>query len=131
MRRLFKFTALALAGAVMGAFAGSGAAEADAVSDFYKNKRVRIIQSSAPGGGYDMYARTLARHLPKHIPGNPRIVVQNKPGAGGIVAANYIYNVAPQDGTIIAGLQRGAPMAQIMGEKGPRFDPQKPIKLWT
>ena len=125
MRRLFKISALALAGAVMGAFTGSGAAEADAVSDFYKNKRVRIIQSSAPGGGYDMYARTLARHLPKHIPGNPRILVQNKPGAGGIVAANYIYNVAPQDGTIIAGLQRGAPMAQIMGQKGPRYDPQK------
>ena len=76
-------------------------ASADAVSDFYKKKRVTIIQSSAPGGGYDMYARTLARHLPKHIPGNPRILVQNKPGAGGIVAANYIYNVAPQDGSII------------------------------
>jgi len=98
---------------------------ADAVADFYKKKRITIIQSSAPGGGYDMYARTLARFLPKHIPGNPRIIVQNKPGAAGIVAANYIYNVAPQDGTIIAGLQRATPMAQIMGEKGPRFDPQK------
>jgi tripartite-type tricarboxylate transporter receptor subunit TctC len=101
------------------------AVSADAVSDFYKKKRIRIIQSSAPGGGYDMYARTLARHFPKHIPGNPRILVQNKPGAGGIVAANYIYNVAPQDGTIIAGLQRGAPMAQIMGQKGPMYDPEK------
>ena len=56
---------------------------ADAISDFYRNKRVTIIQGSAPGGGYDMYARTLARHLPKHIPGHPRILVQNKPGAGG------------------------------------------------
>ena len=72
---------------------------ADPIADFYKNKRMRIVQGSAPGGGYDMYARTLARHLPKHIPGNPRILVQNKPGAGGIVSANYIYNVAKQDGT--------------------------------
>ena len=98
---------------------------ADAISDFYKKKRITIIQSSAPGGGYDMYARTPARHLPNHIPGKPRLVVQNKPGAGGIVAANYIYNVAPQDGTIIAGMQRGAPMAQIMGQSGPKFDPEK------
>ncbi len=98
---------------------------ADAISDFYKNKRVTIIQGSAPGGGYDMYARTLARHLPKHIPGHPRILVQNKPGAGGIVSANYIYNVAKQDGTIIGGLQREAPLAQIMGQTGPMFDPQK------
>jgi tripartite-type tricarboxylate transporter receptor subunit TctC len=86
---------------------------------------MRIVQGSAPGGGYDMYARTLARHLPKHIPGNPRILVQNKPGAGGIVSANYIYNVAKQDGTIIGGLQREAPLAQIMGQTGPMFDPQK------
>ena len=98
---------------------------ADAVADFYKKKRITIIQSSAPGGGYDMYARTLARHFPKHVPGSPRVIVKNMPGAGGIVAANYIYNVAPQDGTIIAGLQRGAPMAQIMGQKGPMFDPMK------
>ncbi len=94
---------------------------ADAISDFYKKKRITIVQGSAPGGGYDMYARTLARHLPKHIPGNPRILVQNKPGAGGIVSANYIYNVAAQDGTVIGGLQREAPLAQIMGHSGPKF----------
>ncbi|MCZ6449083.1 MAG: hypothetical protein O6831_12705, partial [Alphaproteobacteria bacterium] len=89
----------------------AAAAGADPIADFYKNKRVKIIQSSGAGGGYDMYARTLARHLPKHIPGNPRILVQNKPGAGGIIAANFIYNLAPQDGSIIGGLQRSAPMA--------------------
>ncbi len=98
---------------------------ADAVSDFYKKKRVIIVQSSAPGGGYDTYARTLARHLPRHIPGNPRIIVQNRPGAGGITAANYIYNVAPQDGTIILGANRSAPMSEIMGHSGPRFDSTK------
>ncbi|MEE8517148.1 MAG: hypothetical protein V3T02_10965, partial [Alphaproteobacteria bacterium] len=98
---------------------------ADAVSDFYKDKRVVIVQSSAPGGGYDTYARTLARHLGKHIPGNPSLLVQNRPGAGGIVAANYIYNVASQDGTIILGANRSAPMAEIMGHSGPRFDSTK------
>ncbi len=118
-------TTLAFAIAGLGGALAPASAGADAVSDFYSKKRVTIIQSSAPGGGYDMYARTLARHLPKHIPGNPRIIVQNKPGAGGIVAANFVYNVAAQDGTIIAGMQRGAPMAQIMGQSGPKFDPQK------
>ncbi len=98
---------------------------ADAISDFFKKKRVIIVQSSAPGGGYDTYARTLARHLPRHIPGNPRLIVQNKPGAGGIVAANYIYNVAPQDGSIILGANRSAPMSEIMGHSGPRFDSTK------
>jgi len=118
-------TALAFGTAGLMSIMTPAAVSADAISDFYKKKRITIIQSSAAGGGYDMYARTLARHLPKHIPGNPRLVVQNKPGAGGIVAANYVYNVAPQDGTIIAGMQRGAPMAQIMGQKGPLFDPLK------
>ncbi len=98
---------------------------ADPIADFYKNKRIKIVQGSAPGGGYDMYARTLARHLPNHIPGKPRFLVQNKPGAGGIVSANFVYNVAPQDGTVIAGLNRASPMAQIMGQSGPLFDPQK------
>ncbi len=123
MQKIKLMTLALMAGSILALTAAT--ANADAISDFYKKKRVRIIQSSAPGGGYDMYARTLARHLPKHIPGHPRILVQNKPGAGGIIAANYVYNVAPQDGTIIAGLQRGAPMAEIMGQKGPRYDPQK------
>ena len=100
-------------------------AGADPIADFYNKKRVKIIQSSAPGGGYDAYARTLARHLTKHIPGKPRIIVMNKPGAGGIIAANFIYNIAPQDGTIIGGIQRSAPLTQIMGHSGPKYDPNK------
>ncbi|MEE8515135.1 MAG: hypothetical protein V3T02_00715 [Alphaproteobacteria bacterium] len=100
-------------------------AGADPVADFYKGKRIKIIQSSAPGGGYDMYARTLARHLTKHIPGKPSILVQNMPGAGGLVAANFIYNVAPQDGSVIGGLQRNSPLAQIMGHSGPKFLSEK------
>ncbi len=126
---LFKYmrgiTALAFTIAGLLVALAPASVSADAISDFYKNKRVTIIQGSAPGGGYDMYARTLARHLPNHIPGNPRFLVQNKPGAGGIVSANYVYNVAPQDGSVIAGLNRASPMAQIMGQTGPLFDPQK------
>ena len=100
-------------------------AGADPIADFYAKKRVKIIQSSGAGGGYDMYARTLARHLTNHIPGKPRILVQNMPGAGGIVAANFIYNLAPQDGSIIGGIQRSAPLTQVMGHSGPKYDPNR------
>ena len=100
-------------------------ASADAISDFYKKTRMRLIVSSTPGGGYDTYTRTVARHLPNHIPGKPRVIVQNKPGAGGVVAANYIYGVARQDGSVIGALQRTVPTDQIMGFKGPEYDPLK------
>src|SRR3569623_400232 len=79
------------------------------VADFYGGKTIRIISGSDAGGGYDVYARLLARHLGRHIPGNPTIIVQNMLGAGGVVATNYVYNVAPQDGTIIVGPQRAVP----------------------
>src|SRR4051812_15991377 len=84
------------------ALASPSPARADAVSDFYKGKDVRMIISSTVGGGYDIYARLIARHLSKHIPGNPNIVPQNMPGAGGIAGANHIFGVAPKDGTVIA-----------------------------
>jgi tripartite-type tricarboxylate transporter receptor subunit TctC len=86
---------------------------------------MRVIVGSAPGGGYDLYARTTARHLPRFLPGSPNIIVQNRPGAASINAANFVYNVAPQDGLVIAAIQRGAPILQIMGEKGPNFDATK------
>ena len=114
-----------LVGAFALAIPAGSVAYADSISDFYSKTRIRMIVSSSPGGGYDTYTRTLARFLPSHIPGKPRIIVQNKPGAGGVVAANYIYSVARQDGSVIAGLQRTAPLAQIMGEKGPTYDPTK------
>src|SRR6476660_4415470 len=74
-------------------------AQADDVADFYKGKRVNLIVSYGTGGGYDVYARVLARHMPKYIPGNPSIIVQNMPGAGSLRGANFLYNVAPKDGT--------------------------------
>ena len=94
-------------------------------ADFYKGQTVTIILSSAPGGGYDAVARTLAMHLPKHIPGNPTVVVKNMAGAGGIVAANFLYNVAPKDGLTIGGLQNNVPFEPLFGTKEANFDPTK------
>lgn len=103
----------------------TGVAQADAISDFYKNKRIQVLVGSGPGGGYDTYARMMGRHMGKHIPGNPGFLVKNMDGAGSIIAANYVYNVAPQDGSVIAALQRNAPIVQIMGQSGPKFEATK------
>jgi tripartite-type tricarboxylate transporter receptor subunit TctC len=86
--------------------ATSMAAQAQTPAEFYRGKRMTMITSASVGGGYDQYARLLAKHLPRHIPGNPSIVVQNMTGADGIRAANYLYKVAAQDGSVIGGLSR-------------------------
>jgi len=125
MRSLKSVGVLGLVGAFGLVVSASNNSYADAISDFYKKTRIRLIVSSTPGGGYDTYTRTVARHINKHIPGKPRIIVQNKPGAGGVVAANYIYKVARQDGSVIGALQRTVPTDQIMGFKGPEYDPLK------
>ena len=77
-------------------------AHADTVADFYKGRQVNLIVGYGPGGGYDTYARLLARHFGRFIPGNPNVIVQNMPGAGSLRAVNYLYNVAPKDGATIA-----------------------------
>jgi tripartite-type tricarboxylate transporter receptor subunit TctC len=112
---------LSLAGLVMAA----PAARADAVSDFYKGKDIEIIVSSSPGGGYDAYARLIARHISKHLPGAPGTVVQNMPGAGGIKSANHLYSIAAKDGTAIGALQNTVPFEPILGNKAAQFDPLK------
>ena len=84
----------------------SGAAHAQSVADFYRGKRVDLVTSGSVGGGYDLYARILARHMPRHIPGNPTITVKNMVGAEGVKAANFLYSIAAQDGSVIGGLQR-------------------------
>ncbi len=101
-------------------------AQADAVAEFYKGKRVNLIVSYGPGGGYDVYARVLARHIGRHIPGNPSIVVQNMPGAGSLRGANYLYNVAPRDGTAFGTFARNMAMLGLIktGQKV-QFDPTK------
>ena len=112
--------------AFCGVLAASTAFAQDPTADFYKkNNTIRLLVGSEAGGGYDGYSRLLARHLGRFIPGNPTIVVQNMPGAGGIVAANYLYNAAPKDGTAMAQVQRLVPFVQIMGEPGPQFETAK------
>ena len=93
----------------------------ETLSEFYKDKKIQVFVGSGPGGGYDTYARMMGRHMGNNIPGKPTFLVKNMDGAGSIIAANYVYNVAAQDGTVIAALQRNAPIVQIMGQKGPQF----------
>ena len=79
-------------------------ARAQSVADFYRGKTVRMLIGYGPGGGYDIYGRLVAEFLPRHLPGNPTIVTQNMPGAGSFVAAQYMQDVAPKDGTVLASL---------------------------
>src|SRR6516165_3129892 len=95
--------------------AASAARAAVPVADFYSGKSIQLVIGYAPGGGYDIYARALASHMGRHIPGNPTIVVQNMPGAGSIKAANYLYNIAPKDGTAFGGFSRGAFLDPLLG----------------
>jgi tripartite-type tricarboxylate transporter receptor subunit TctC len=99
---------------------------ADDVADFYKGKRINLIVGYGPGGGYDSNARVLARYLPKYIPGNPTIVVQNMPGAGSIRATNFIYNIAPKDGTTIGTFGRNTPLLGVIRtSQNVQYDPAK------
>ncbi|HET7679300.1 MAG TPA: tripartite tricarboxylate transporter substrate-binding protein [Xanthobacteraceae bacterium] len=105
-------------------------AQADAVSDFYKGKTVTVIVGYGTGGGYDVFARLLARHLGKYIPGNPSVIVQNMPGAGSMRAVNALYNTAPKDGTAIGMFGRDMPLVAILGTNpGVQFDPRKFVWL--
>jgi tripartite-type tricarboxylate transporter receptor subunit TctC len=102
-------------------------ASANPVQDFYTGKRITLITSASSGGGYDQYARLLAQHMPKYIPGNPTMIVQNMPGAEGIKAANYLSAIAARDGTIVGGLQRNTGLARFYQPEGTtiQFDVQK------
>src|ERR1700742_5154773 len=88
---------------------------AQPVADFYRGKTVTLTVGYSAGGGYDTYARILARHMGRHIPGNPTIVVQNAPGAGSMRAANSLYNVAPKDGTAFGIFGRGIALEPLIG----------------
>ena len=102
------------------------AARADEVADFYRGKQVDLVVGFGPGGGYDIYARLLARHIGKYIPGNPNVVVQNMPGAGSLRAANYIYTVAPKDGSTFGLFARDMALVALLGgDRNVQFDPKK------
>ncbi len=93
--------------------------------ELYKGRRIRIIVSYFPGGGYDAYSRLIARHLPKHIPGNPSIIVQNMPGAGTVIGANYLYSIAPRDGTVVGIFSPMQVLREVIGIPGIEFQSEK------
>jgi len=98
-------------------------ARADDVAKFYAGRSVNLVIGYAPGGGYDLYARALARHIGRHIPGSPNIVVQNMPGAGSLKAANFLYSIVPKDGTTFGGFSRGAYLDPLLGRgAGAQYD---------
>jgi tripartite-type tricarboxylate transporter receptor subunit TctC len=97
-------------------------AQAQDAGGYYAGKTINLAVPSGPGGGYDTYARTFARHYSKHIPGKPQIVVQNTPGGGGLVAANNLFNLAQRDGTALAVLASSSFLVAALGEKLAKFD---------
>ena len=118
--RLARSFVMVLAAAALASLAVPAAA--DDVADFYRSKRISLVIGYGPGGGYDLYARMLGRFISAHIPGNPTIVPQNMPGAGSRGAANWLYTIAPKDGTVIACLGQATPTDQALDQPGVRFD---------
>jgi tripartite-type tricarboxylate transporter receptor subunit TctC len=114
---------MSFAAGCMAACIAAVPAQAAAPSDFYKGRTVSIIIGYSAGGGYDLYARVLAQHMGKHIPGNPTVIPQNMPGAGSIKAATYVFSVAPKDGTVIGTFARGMASAALIGQA--KFDARK------
>jgi tripartite-type tricarboxylate transporter receptor subunit TctC len=115
---------LGLSAAIAAALAClAGPSQAQGVRDFYRGSNLKLIISSGAGGGYDTYSRTLARHIGAHIPGRPGIVTQNMPGAGSLVAINYVYNVAARDGSVIADADSTMPFYNLFGGQNAKFDP--------
>jgi tripartite-type tricarboxylate transporter receptor subunit TctC len=106
---------------------GMSGAGAQTVEEFYRGKRVNLVTSASVGGGYDQYARLLAKHMPRHIPGEPTIIVQNMTGAEGLKAGNYLYSMAAQDGSVIGGLQRNNGLARFyaVNDAAIQFDANK------
>ncbi|MGH7091898.1 MAG: Bug family tripartite tricarboxylate transporter substrate binding protein, partial [Stellaceae bacterium] len=100
-------------------------AAADPAGDFYSGRTVTIYVGYTAGGGYDLYARLLARHMPAHMAGHPTMVVENMPGAGSLRAANYLYNIAPKDGSAFGTFARGMAMEPLFDPAGTKYDASK------
>src|SRR5262245_24049348 len=107
------------------AVAAQSLADAQTVEQFYRGRTVNLIVGFNPGGAYDPYARSLARHLPKHLPGAPNIVVKNMQGAGSVLAANHLYNVSPKDGSEIGLIAGSAALEPMFGARPTQFDGHK------
>ena len=105
------------------ALAGIGVAHADPVEDFYRDKTITISVGFGPGGGYDLHARTLARHIGRFIPGHPNVIVKNAPGGAGLTLVNTLNTIAPRDGTELATFDRSIPLEPLIGKAHSSFDP--------
>lgn len=119
----------AMGGMLLATVCGAQSLRADPVADFYRGQTITLIVGSDPGGGYDAYARPVSRHLGRLIPGNPSIAVKYMPGAAGLVAANYLFNNAPRDGTQIGEMQRQIPVEPLRGNEAARYDPFRALWL--
>jgi len=111
--------------AILACLVVTPASAQDVVADFFRGRQITIYVGSSAGGGYDTYARLIARYFGNHIPGNPTVVVENMPGAGSNKAAGYIYSVAPKDGTAIAAVFPGALLDPLIGDVNVQHDPTK------
>lgn len=115
------FTKAVVTAAILGpAIIAAGPAAAQ--TNFYKGKSITMLIGSGAGGGYDLYSRVLARHMGNHIPGNPNIIPKNMPGAASIKATNYLYNIAPRDGSVFLSVFNTLPIQPLVGRKGVRYD---------
>ncbi|MDB5508984.1 MAG: family tricarboxylate transporter, receptor protein [Hyphomicrobiales bacterium] len=133
MRRTFRLPVAALASALACVLLSGFAVRAQhSVEDFYRGRNVNLVVGYGPGGGYDVYARLVARHIGRFIPGQPNVVVQNMPGAGSLVATNFLFNTAPKDGSTFGTFARDmALMGVLGGNANARYDPQKFTWLGT
>src|SRR5881409_3208145 len=102
--------------------ANGGAARAQS---FFEGKTMRLVVGFAPGGGFDTYARAISRHMGRHIPGNPTIIVENMTGAGSLISANHLYRVAKPDGLTVAHFLGSLIFGQVLGQPGIEFDARK------
>ena len=118
----------ALLGAALLAFSPHPS-HAQPAADFYRNATIRLVVAAGSGESYDAAGRLVSRHLGRFIAGNPKIIVENMPGASGRVGANWHYTVAPKDGSVIMGLLQTNAMAQAIGEAGTRYDAKKFVFL--
>lgn len=114
--------ACAVGAAIMALVAGGARAQEPGAD--YKGAVVSIVVGYGPGGGYDQAARVLAKHYPRFLPGEPRVIVRNMPGAGTVTAANYVFNTAPRDGTVLGIYADISPLAPLLGVTGVQFDPR-------
>jgi len=105
--------------------AAQGSFDEQAVANFYRGKTVRFVVGFAPGGGFDTYTRAIARHIGQHIPGNPAVIVDNMPGGGSLIAANYVYGASRPDGLTVGNWIGGLILQQLLGGEGIEFDARK------